>query len=271
MGSPESSSHQCCLRILSDVKLQGLGTGLRYQRGELELDPKIFGCCQGAGRIVGDQGVRVCDLQKRFVTAQKVFGLGLELFGEPTLRAQILAMPVEEDLHLLGTKGAAGKRGRVIHLAQAAKRAGTEKDNDGTLSLWSVAFFATWRLGFKVRWYQFGTVVPKIDASDPDLLLVDGVQELWRPERQSELEAIVGEAYNGMLPLWISFVSKGGAPGVPSSFSGHIAKIRERTLGEWLGPSAAAKLQEVCVTGAVAPPSKPKRPPSVRLPWDAKA
>jgi hypothetical protein len=86
--------------------------------------------------------------------------------------------------------------------------------------------------------------------------MVDGVSELWHPNRLELMEALISYASERRIPLWI-FEDQSGNVEMPSSgrvsdksfrsgVNKRLSELRGRSAVDWITAQARSRLSEVC-------------------------
>jgi hypothetical protein len=88
------------------------------------------------------------------------------------------------------------------------------------------------------------------------VIMVDGVSELWHPNRLELMEALISYASERRIPLWI-FEDQSGNVEMPSSgrvsdksfrsgVNKRLSELRGRSAVDWITAQARSRLSEVC-------------------------
>ena len=255
----------------------------------LTLNPTLFACCGGDGVMVDPQNPRdaaLCGLKRRWNLLFKVVDAWTDM------RVQRNETGRDEHFKPLWSQNpaAASRRVKVLdnlfkrHLdgfLRSSKGAVLKVADEGSFASsedrlpWLVAATMAWhfealilvaRIGVSpLPFLQWGEMLGK----HPNLrciVMVEGVSELWSPNRLESLEAIISFASERLLPIWL-FEEGVAAPGAvakqtnsspstagnrprPSFFKAVMNKrmtnIRSKAAIEWLSDQGRSRLSEIC-------------------------
>lgn len=208
-------------------------------KGDLEKDVSILKCCQGSGcRLSPNLEVSRCHLDKRLSNTKAIF----ESYKSEYLNHLKPSLSAEQKQFVRNWLSSPQKGYMMNHPAS------------GPSQLWDIAAFAAWQGELKARVLRFSTfkdtdLYPA--DSDCDLLLVEGVDRLWLPEKALEFSLIIDFAFARAIPLWVSMVQSStravshGTSRVAQKYNRKLneLKLSRRPL-EWMGESSLSKLQE---------------------------
>jgi hypothetical protein len=257
----------CVLPALAEPRLFGVLPGLAAAPGGFELSAGAFACCEGSGLRPCQGGARAsCDLRARMRALSALatryeksccVGEGRPAWPGPAFD------PDPRFLHV------------VLERLQALKAGHSHKgimyrlpaQSPGRFSLWSVAFAAVWRFGFDVKIIRLGAAdalramtagAPAASASPPapTLVLVDGAAKLWDARHADAFELAVGFAHRAGFPLWVAWEgsaepesaaqTRPGGSHVRRALAARLARIKRRSLLDWLAADTRSKLLELC-------------------------
>jgi hypothetical protein len=269
------------LPALAEPRLFGVLPGLEAAHGGFELAAGAFACCEGSGLRPCPGGARAsCDLRARMRALSALatryersccVGEGRPAWPGPAFDPdpRFLRVVLER---LQALRSGHSRKGIMYQLpAQSPAR----------FSLWSVAFAAVWRFGFDVKIIRLGaadalramTAAPPATSSAtpaPALVLIDGAAKLWDARHADAFELAVGLAHRAGFPLWIAW--EGGAepePSAPAARGGshvrralaaRLARIKRRSLLDWLAADTRSKLLELCEPVRARPEPSPPSP-----------
>jgi len=225
-----------------------------------------FPCCQGSGLAQDSSSgaMRRCDLHRRIAMTRSIleqYQRTWSSHGVPVLPP--LALDDQSWRGLTGhlTSIARGDRPRGIMRMLPPPPPGLLQPG----TLWTVALMATWRFGIRSHMVSLGRTpgthqIPSLSGDAPGLVLVEGVDRLWQPERVAVIEALVSYAYRIGAVLWIEVIqspaTEGAKPAgsVSQSVARRVSGLTQKPVWSWLSPDIYSKLHEVCVELPVVTP-----------------
>jgi hypothetical protein len=257
-GASPRPSLDCLLPKLKDSRLSGLVPGLRETEGFLDVDPLVWACCQGTGfrerQDLSSLGssVRSCHLSRRLRMVRELYHRFEQTYPEDSLKlavpGQVLA-PFLDRFRLIASKET------TLGLCLPTQEGATSP-----VSMWQVAFMASWRFGLKVHVADLEKTSIKHllppPADDPiQVVFVEGVRRLWDPTIAERFELLVQYCYGGLIPLFLGVTlppkaaqasptqAKSGTS-LKSAFGARIAKARNKLVASTaLSADCAGKLR----------------------------
>lgn len=272
----------CVLPALEEPRLSGVLPGLSAAPGGFELAAGAFACCEGSGLRPCPGGARAsCDLRARMRALSALatryeksccVGEGRPGWPGPAFDPdpRFLRVVLER---LKALKAGHSHKGLMYRLPA---------ERPARFSLWSVAFAAVWRFGFDVKIIRLGGAdalramtagapVSSAAPPPPTLVLVDGAAKLWDARHADAFELAVGLAHRAGFPLWIAWEGSAepepaikaaaGGSHVRRALAARLARIKRRSLLDWLAADTRSKLLELCEP-VRARPEEPPPPPS---------
>ncbi len=93
-------------------------------------------------------------------------------------------------------------------------------------------------------------------GATPKVIMVDGVSELWHPNRLELIEALISFASERRIPLWIFEDPVSEATAAPNSkisdksfrsgVNKRLSELRRRSASDWITVQGRSRLSEVC-------------------------
>jgi hypothetical protein len=283
------SVQSCRVAFLKKWSPESHFFGLIASEQGLTLNPSLFSCCGGDGVMVDPQNPRdakLCGLKRRWNLLFKIVD------AWTTMRVQRNETGRDEHFKPLWSQNSAATsrrtkaldglfKGHLDNLLRSSKGSVLKISDEGATASaedrlpWLAAATMAWhfetlvlvaRIGVSpLPLLQWGEMLEK-HPNVRSIVFVEGVSELWSPNRLESLEAIISFASERLLPIWLfeegsppsgsqsnpstSPQDSAGNRPRPSSFKAVMNKrmtnIRSKPAIDWLSEQGRSRLSEIC-------------------------
>ena len=250
------TSPSCVLSGLENPDLDGIMLGLRLQDGRIEVDPAMFPCCAGLGRMSRGDGIQICALQARLAATRELVQRYRKVWPDARQGPWQPAGWKEPPAALLRQTGEVLRGLRPAAMIWPGKRQRPGR-------IWPLALALTWRFGLRVHVVSPGHGGPLLppardlrDQTQPLAILLEQVDRLWDNRQAADFEALVSFAYGTVSFFWCEFLVSGQA-GVSAgedmtpamaAIQRRISGLRQASPLTFLAPDCLSRLDDLCQT-----------------------
>lgn len=249
---------ECKLSCRSKSLNEGNGDlfGLKWFHDHLKIEKSNFPCCKGKSYRWDDtlQLVRVCPLARR----KKYLDRLINQFKKTWGNYNPLTRPSMSNAIFFSNWLTNFKNSGVNY---GYRFASPSQDSKPSL-FWTLAAIAKWQYGMSSHIYTLGK--SPINKLHPDyskdeknsnmIYFLEGVGELWKPEKNELVTTIIHWCEAANVPLWIEFkeqpktVSTNQRPtsNVRAAFKQRLAQIKSRKSLDWLDKDVHSRINRIC-------------------------